>query len=356
MKTRRVGLTPRSAVKAADQLQKTGYDEAGLQPLPSPYHPGQALGVQVGIKDDPGTPLTFLIIGDDGGVADPNPQKAVAAAIRAQLAGPNPASFVYIVGDIVYFNADSSQYVPQFYEPFAHVQVPILGVPGNHDGDTTDDPSRLPLDTFMANFCAPAPGKPSVDPQDEYGRDTQTQPSHDWTLALGQVTIIGLYSNVPSGGYLYQEQIDWLTGELRTAPTDRPLLVTMHHPQYSVDAMHGGCAKLGLTLDTCFEAAGRWPDAVVAGHVHDYQRFTRIRTAGPVAYLVVGNGGYHNLHDLASDATPGLEVIPGVTFEYGDASTWGYLKMTVTGGKLSGEYVQVHLDGTVTPHVDTFAL
>lgn len=354
MSERRVGLPPRSAVKAADMLQRTGYDKTGRQPLPSPYHPGQALGVQVGIKDDPSAPLTFLVIGDDGGISDPNPQKAVAAAIRAQLAGPNPASFVYIVGDIVYFNGDSAQYVPQFYEPFAHAQVPIVGVPGNHDGDTTDDPTRLPLDTFMANFCATTPGKPSVDPQDEYGRDTQTQPSHDWTLALAQVTIIGIYSNVVGGGYLYQQQIDWLTEELKTAPTDRPLLVTLHHPPYSVDAFHGGCAQLGATLDNCFTAAGRWPEAVLAGHVHNAQFLTRTRPGGTTLYVVMGGGGYHVLHDLAPDAKPGLEVIPGVTFEYGDASSWGYLRLTVSSGKLTGEYVQVHLDGTITHNAFTF--
>jgi hypothetical protein len=53
------------------------------------------------------------------------------------------------------FNADAPEWHPQFYEAYAHLAVPFLGIPGNHDGDTTDDPARKPLDTWMANFCAP---------------------------------------------------------------------------------------------------------------------------------------------------------------------------------------------------------
>jgi membrane-associated phospholipid phosphatase len=50
------------------------------------------------------------------------------------------------------------------------------------------------------------------------------------------VTIVGLYTNVPSGGHLEQTQIDWLTGELRDADPKLPLIVCLHHPPYSVDA------------------------------------------------------------------------------------------------------------------------
>lgn len=347
---RRIGLPHPRDVKAADQLQKGGYDRTGVQPLPSPYSPGRATPESVGIKD-PGADLTFIVIGDHGGISDPTPQDAVAAA----LAEEQGCAFVYSVGDWVYFNADANQFGPQFYEPYAHVRLPFVGVPGNHDNDTTDDPSRLPLDTFMANFCAKAPALPPADPQGEYGRDTQTQPSHDWALDLEAVTIIGCSTNCPSGGYLYPEQIAWLTEAVKQSRPDVPLIFVGHHPVYSVDAYHGGSAKMGEWLDGIFTAAGRWPDLVLAGHVHDGQFFTRTLPSGGTArYIVQGNSGYYHLHAIAGDYSPGMDLGGGIVCDFADASAWGYLKLMVSGGKIGGEYVQVAKDGTVTPSAYVF--
>lgn len=335
---RRVGLPLPRDVKAADQLQaQKGYDQAGIQPLPSPYTPGRATPASVGIVD-PGAELTFLVIGDHGGISDPTPSDAVAAA----LAEETGCAFVYTVGDITYFNGDASQYGPQFYEAYAHVRLPIVGIPGNHDSDTTDDPSRLPLDTFMANFCAKAPGSPPADPQDEYGRDTQTQPSHDWALDLEAATIIGCTSNAPSGGYLYPEQIAALTQLVQQSRPNVPLIFAAHHPVYSIDAYHGGSAKMGAWLDGIFQAAGRWPDVVLAGHVHDLQAFTRTLPSGQtMRYGIFGNSGYYHRHALAGDYEPNMEVAPGIVCNYADADNWGYGKFTVSAGKITAEYVQV---------------
>lgn len=347
---RRVGLS--STVTAREQLQHAEAAEAGLQPLPAGT-PGRAAGSAVGIQD--ATPITFLVVGDMGGVKDPDPQNAVSNAMQARATEEPKPAFVYTVGDVVYFNGDATEYAPQFYEPYAHLQLPIVGIPGNHDGDTTDDPSRKPLDTFMANFCA---AKAALPPGlEEYGRDTETQPYCDWTLTLEAVTIVGVYTNVPSGGDLDQSQVDWLTGELRAAATDRPLIVTLHHPPYSVDQFHGGSQKMGTALDGAFSASGRVPDLVLSGHVHDYQRFTRTLTdSGTLTYVVVGNGGYHNLHLLAKDATPGEKVSDDVTFDYGDDSHWGFLELTIGGGTIDAAYTAVTKAGETTARADTFSI
>jgi len=54
-------------------------------------------------------------------------------------------------------------------------------------------------------------------------------------------------------------------------------------------------------LDAAFNTAGIAPDAVVSGHAHNYQRFTRIVTVNgktmQVPYIVAGNGG-HNVQPL----------------------------------------------------------
>ena len=357
--SRRIGLP--SQAKAHEQLRAAYPPNPGPQPLP-PGAPGRATAAQVGITES--QPLSFFVIGDHGGVMAPGPQNAVSYAMQ-RAAGAAPA-FVYSVGDIVYFHGDPNQYAPQFYEPYGHLALPIVGIPGNHDGDVAEDDlghptGRQPLDTFMANFCTATPQIPTADPQLEFGRHTQTLPWCDWTLALDAVTIIGLYSNVPEGGIFQPEQTTWLVSELQAAPADRPVIVTLHHPPLSVDAHHGGSPRMATALTESFQSASRWPQLILTGHVHDYQRFSWQLGTESIPTIVIGNSGYHNLHQLASDAKPGLNVAPGVTFEYGDASEYGFLALTVSAGTIRGSYNGVKpgvmpdgSDATVTPDKDTF--
>src|SRR5438105_2312654 len=327
-------------VKEADQLQKSApTPRVGVQSLPA-GSPGRATAAQVGITDS--DPITFFVIGDHGGVLAPAPQNAVSYAMQKQ--SPAPA-FVYSVGDWVYFGGDEGGWDSQVYEAYAHVDVPLVGIPGNHDdqygGNPPYDPSRGPLDDWMANMCTPKHEVPPADPQFEYGRHTQTEPWCDWTLTLEAVTIVGLYTNVPSGGHVDAAQASWLAAELGDARADRPIIVALHHPPYSVDAHHGGSQKMGDALDSAFTAAQRWPELVLAGHVHDFQSVTRQVAENSLRYMVIGNSGYHNLHQFASDASAGMDLGGGVTFEYGDASEYGFLALTVSAGKISGEYVGV---------------
>lgn len=122
-----------------------------------------------------------------------------------------------------------------------------------------------------------------------------TQPNVYWTLDTPYATIVGLYTNVPEYGMLDDTQKSWLEHELVTAPADRALIITMHHPPYSADEFHSSSAYMQGVLDTAIIAAGRAPDLICAGHVHDYQRFTRtaspLPTGGPITYLSAGNGG-----------------------------------------------------------------
>jgi hypothetical protein len=308
--------------------------------------------------------LTFFVAGDTGGVVNPVPQNAVSYAMQRSPAGP-PA-FLYIVGDVVYFHGEPANYPPQFYEAYGHLAAPILAIPGNHDGDVARDDAgvatgRAPLDGFMANFCAAAPVAPPGDPGLEFGRHTQTQPWCDWTLALTALTIIGLYTNVPEGGHLEERQTAWLVEQLGAAPADRPLIVALHHPCFSVDAHHGGSARMADALTAAFRSAARYPAMVLSGHVHDYQRFTWTLDGHTITTVVVGNSGYHNLHQLARDATPGSDLGGGVTFEYGDASEYGFLTLAVDGERISGTYTGVKpgtmadgSDARVTSDKDSF--
>lgn len=323
-----------------------------FQPLPAPtgpfpYHVDLAtvLSADEMSRVDNAGELSFHCVGDTGGVKASEAQQIVAYWMEADLSGEGAPSFLYHLGDVVYYNGERREYYPQFYEPYAQYGAPILAIPGNHDGDPLDPKVEPSLAAFVENFCASQP-RLTLEAQ-EVQRDAMTEPNPYWTLTSPFVTVVGLYTNVPEGGRLDQDQQDWLQAELAAAPTDRALIVAMHHPIYSADAHHGGSAYMGGVLDAAIQAAGRVPDAVLTAHVHNYQRFTRSLEGRQVPYVVAGAGGYWHLHYMAKDeqgrqlVVPWQTPDPNVTLAAYTEDRHGYLRLTVGKHKLAGSYVTV---------------
>jgi 3',5'-cyclic AMP phosphodiesterase CpdA len=293
--------------------------------------------------------LVFHFNGDIGGIDFAVPQQLVASGMEADCYVPDqPAPhFLYLVGDCVYFNGETSRYYAQFYQPYEHYPLPIFAVPGNHDGENLE--GQTTLDGFVRNFCAAVPGIHRPEAGDA-PRTAMTQPNVYWTLLTPLVNIIGLYSNVPDGGEIESPQTEWLVGELQSLPTDVPIIVTLHHPVYSADTYHSGSPTMKAALESAATAAGRHPDLVVAGHVHDYQRLTKITTDGSqIPYLVTGAGGYHNLHSIMKVNGQGLVTPVQFTDASGDVVTlesyvddrFGFLRFEVDESSFSGRYFTV---------------
>lgn len=342
---------------AVEQVQNPLLPSANqpFKPLPAPTGPSP---YRLRLTDvtgplDPHV-LAFHCLGDSGGIRDPHPQIDVAAALIADLNDQPRPAFLYHLGDVVYFNGDESEYGPQFYEPYAHYPVPIFAIPGNHDGDNSDDPSVPSLSAFVQNFCS---STPHVDPRfNEYQRDTMNQSNVYWTLqAAPFLTIIGLYTNVPGGGEVHADQADWLTGELKAADPALPVMITLHHPPLSADGHHGSCPAMAALLDKAFQASGRTADLVLSGHVHNYQRFIRTIGDKQIPYIVAGAGGYHNLHQMAAGAAPGLTVAANTVLEQFCDDKWGFLRLWVANGEIGGRYTAVAADGT-TSTADSFTV
>jgi acid phosphatase type 7 len=293
--------------------------------------------------------LVLHFNGDIGGIDFATPQQLVAGGMEADCYVPNQPEpcFLYLVGDCVYFNGEVSRYYAQFYQPYEHYPLPIFAVPGNHDGENLE--GQPSLDGFVRNFCAPAPGIHQPEAGDA-PRTAMTQPNVYWTLLTPLVNIIGLYSNVPDGGEIQSPQTEWLVEELRSLPADVPIIVTLHHPVYSADTYHSGSPTMKATLESAAETAGRHPDLVVAGHVHDYQRLTKVMADGSqIPYLVTGAGGYHNLHSIIKVNGQSLVAPVQFTDKGGDTVTlesyvddrFGFLRFEVDQSSFTGRYFTV---------------
>jgi hypothetical protein len=313
--------------------------------------------------------LVLHTTGDTGGIQSGLAQYIVAQHMAKDLKshqdGERPA-FFYHLGDIVYYYGEAEHYYPQFYEPYKGYDAPIFAIPGNHDGDVLDD-QRESLAAFMDNFCATIP---RITPEaGDASRHAMTQPNVYWTLQAPYATIIGLYTNVPEGGLLDQDQINWFQNEMMEAEKEKALIVAMHHPIYSGDIWHSGSAYLGEILDQTIQETGRIPDMVLAGHVHNYQRFTRqYKWHGQelqIPYIVAGAGGYFHLHH--EQMLHGNTLQPGhhfaheeATFECSCDDRHGFLRLEVTPNEIKGTYLTVPRPQEAwrapAQPIDTFAL
>ncbi len=300
--------------------------------------------------------LVFHVVGDTGNLQGGTPeQQAVADAMEA-----DPASFLYHLGDVVYFWGQPEGYYPQLYEPYLHYPGPIFAIPGNHDGDPrpSDPPS---LTGFTRNFCS-AQAKVTPDAQDA-PRVAMTQPNVYWTLLTPYATIIGLYSNVPAGGQFEQKQLDWLNNELRTAPTDKALILTVHHPVYSLDRFHTGSTNLEETLDAAYASSKRRPDLILTGHIHNFQRYTETANGGQIPHIIAGAGGYQHLHGMQTQPNGNPIGVPyklqdadNVTLENYNDKEHGYLHLEATPTLITGQYYTVNPTTRSPQLIDSFEL
>jgi acid phosphatase type 7 len=324
----------------------------GYQPLPKPlglppYHYALTDHFTSIVKNISSAGKMVLdVLGDSGGVKDAEFQTSVADQMVAALAkATNPSQFCYHVGDVVYFTGAHDDYYSQFYEAYEQYTPPIFAIPGNHDGEVDDPTAQTSLDGWVAYFMQ---ANPDVDPiSKDAPRVGLNLPNPYWTLVTPLATFIGMYTNVPEHGSIDSNQQQWLTNEFETAPTDRALILALHHPIYSFDIFHSGSSKMADALENAIRDTGRVPNLVLTGHVHDYQRIEQsIAPSGPTPFLVVGNGGYHNLHQIHS-ANGTVAPDTKAKLVYG-AVTWGYLTLTIDKKTIKGQTTEIDRTGKVT--------
>ncbi len=300
--------------------------------------------------------IVFHSVGDTGSVAGPSTQSLISDKMVSDFTEANPAdvpSFLFHLGDVVYYFGEATYYYDQFYEPYRDYPAPILAVPGNHDGVVWSADPAPTLAAFLRNFCTPAP----VQSPDSGGllRTTMIQPGVYFTLEAPFVRILGLYSNVledpgvisgESGQtgqntVLDNRQIAFLTAALKRVKTDNftgAVIIAVHHPPFTGGAVHGGSPLMLADIDSACTAAGVWPHAVFSGHAHNYQRLTRTINNIQIPYLVAGCGGHSPLSSMRATYRTPYQIDNTLTLESYDDTDFGYLRVVINAETMRVEY------------------
>jgi hypothetical protein len=315
--------------------------------------------------------IVFHSGGDCGNTRGPSKQNEVSDKMVSDFDETVPSEipqFHMLLGDVVYSFGEVQYYYDQFYEPYREYPAPILAAAGNHDGMVAPETHAKSLDGFLRNFCAS-----SFVVQPEAGglsRTAQIQPGVFFTFEAPFVRILVLYSNVlEDPGVIADDnignsQVKYLQAALKRVRDENytgALLIAHHHPIYT-HARHGWSVEMLSQIDAACKAAGVWPHAVLAGHAHNYQRFTRTRSDGTqIPYIVCGNTG-HNVQKLTRSnvplRTPQVIQKAGaktdqVVFENYDDTNYGYLRVIATNSQIRIEYHPAS-DGTTVKTPDDF--
>jgi len=285
----------------------------------------------------------------------------------------NRAAFLYHLGDVVYDFGESKYYYDQFYDPYRNYPGPIFAIPGNHDSFVIPNTpaNETPLNIFTRNFCAL---QPTITPEAaSLHRTAMTQPGVYFTLDAPFVRIIGLFSNaLEDPGVISSEggkwsgvpdvQLAYLAAQFARIKKEKyrgAVLLAMHHPPFSyapppkrggTSGNHGGSPNMLREIDAICKEQGLYPHAVLSGHAHNYQRFTRTIRFGAgdieVPFIVCGDGG-HNVNRMVKgkrgqppeepyfgvrvdylESKPAVQA-KGLVLKHYDDTNYGYLRITV---------------------------
>ena len=374
---------------------KDVYADSGIrttpitEPVPAPWKTppvislSDVLGADVQQIQKAGK-IVFHSVGDTGGIKEPSHQFAVADAMANDFLGTDYASgrpaFFYHLGDVIYYFGQERYYYDQFYDPYRDYAAPIFAIPGNHDGVLFPaETVKYSLAPFYSNFCSQVP---SHDPAAKgFVRTTMTQPGVYFELNAPFVKFIGLYSNtsettgVISGGNAGTAQLAFLQAQLKAAAAQRTqkqadpfaLILAVHHPPFTISSSHFPSPEMLQQIDDACASAKIWPDLVLSGHAHLYERYTRTMKADgrQIPYVVAGNGGYLNLSkpikgQKGLDPQPGIPGNDGkgnqVTLDVYNNTMYGFLRLTVSPGSMLCESLGVDEATLKTSSLDKFTL
>jgi Icc-related predicted phosphoesterase len=229
----------------------------------------------VALKVDVHAPFNFIAYGDirflnpsDTRTSDPVRRKLLVDKIASE----KPA-FLLISGDLVANGSDERQWkvFDEETTPIRNAGIKIFPALGNHD-------LRGDLPVALNNY---------------FQRFPDLQKSRYYSLRAGSVMIFTLDSSLDHPG---GEEMQWFDHQIETLPDDvRFVVIQLHHPPLtrSHDLAFGGGhsprppeQEMASFIESR-AAQSKAKFVVVAGHVHNYERYER----NGVTYVVTGGGG-----------------------------------------------------------------
>ena len=319
--------------------------------------------------------IVFHAAGDSGATTAKKYQREITIADQmtadalTKEVDDRPSFFLHL-GDVVYDFGQADYYYDQFYDPFRNYPAPIFAIPGNHDSFIVPGTAKEdePLVTFARNFCS---ANLSITPEAKsLHRTAMTQPGVYYALDVPFVRILCLFSNaledpgvLSSARGKYKSvpdyQLSFLKAQLsaiKTTDYQGAVLLAVHHPPFSYapkdgspTGNHGSSLEMLAEIDEICKGAGVYPHAIISGHAHNYQRYTRTfqfdGKAIDVPFVISGSAG-HAVNPLtmakrgqpSQDPTNGanvsyMDVKPVVgkttlTLEKYDDETAGYLRIS----------------------------
>lgn len=229
-------------------------------------------------------PIELVVIGDLG-------QTEWTASTLSHIAAADH-DMLLLPGDLSY--ADTWQ---QLWDSFGRLVQPAASsrpwmvTEGNHEIETLPIVEFAPFVAYNARWRMP---------YEESGSASNLYYSFDVAGGEVHVVMLGSYVGFEEGS----EQYVWLEKDL-LARVDRRrtpwVVVLLHAPWYNTNQAHQGEGeKMRVAMERLLYEAR--VDVVFSGHVHAYERFTRIYdneadSRGPM-YITIGDGG--NREGLAS--------------------------------------------------------
>lgn len=248
-------------------------------------------------------PIMFGVVGDLG-------QTEWTVSTLKHL-GDSNYDMLLLPGDLSY--ADFLQNLwdsfGRLVEPLAS-QRPWMVTTGNHDVEKIPVVHEEPFTAYNARWQMPF---------EESGSDSNLYYSFD--VSGVHVIMLGSYTDFAPDSSQYK----WLQGDLQKINRGKTpwVVVLVHAPWYNSNQAHQGEAE-SVDMKTAMEGLlyNALVDVVFTGHVHAYERFTRVYkdkgdNCGPV-HITIGDGG--NREGLATryqDPKPEISIFREASFGHG---------------------------------------
>ncbi|XP_043697690.1 purple acid phosphatase 22-like [Telopea speciosissima] len=254
-----------------------------LDPSTTYHYRCGGTGPEFSFKTPPSTfPIEFAVSGDLG-------QTDWTVSTLAHVGAQDYDVFL-LPGDLSYANGDQPLWdsFGRLVQPYAS-QRPWMVTQGNHEVESFESYEPPPFISYNARWRMPFI---------ESGSTSNLYYSFD--VAGVHIVMLGSYANYAVGS----EQYKWLQADL--AKVDRKitpwLVVILHAPWYNTNTAHQGEGeRMRKAMEGLLYKAR--VDIVFVGHVHAYERFTRVfnntaNQCGPM-HVTIGDGG--NKEGLALD-------------------------------------------------------